>query len=169
MFRAAGLDFLEIETGDFRLTVRRDGVPGDASGLAAAEAPSADGVAAAVDRAPLRATGPPDGGPARPDTGEPALVTAGPQRPATREIPDGSVVISAPTAGVFYRGPQPGAPPFAELGTAVAEGATVGLVEVMKLFNAVTSPVDGVVENVCAADEEVVEAGQPLVIIRPAA
>lgn len=84
------------------------------------------------------------------------------------DVPDGSVVISAPTAGVFYRRPQPGAPAFVEKGAAVTQGATVGLIEVMKLFNAVTSPADGVVDEVRAADEEVVEAGQPLVIIRPA-
>ena len=70
--------------------------------------------------------------------------------------------------GVFYRSPEPGAPPFVEVGARVEEGATMGLVEVMKMFNGVTAPVGGEVVEVLAANDEFVEFGQPLFRLRPA-
>jgi biotin carboxyl carrier protein len=70
--------------------------------------------------------------------------------------------------GVFYRAPEPGAAPFVEVGSVVAEGATLGLVEVMKMFNGVTSPVAGEVVEVLVGNDEFVEFGQPLFRLRPA-
>jgi biotin carboxyl carrier protein len=69
--------------------------------------------------------------------------------------------------GVFYRSPEPGAPPFVEVGARVEEGATLGLVEVMKMFNGVTAPVSGEVVEVLAGNDEFVEFGQPLFRLRP--
>ncbi len=70
--------------------------------------------------------------------------------------------------GVFYRSPEPGAPPFVEVGAQVEAGATMGLVEVMKMFNGVTAPVTGEVVEVLAGNDEFVEFGQPLFRLRPA-
>ena len=50
----------------------------------------------------------------------------------------------------------------------VAKGDTLGLVEVMKLFNSVNAPCAGTVTHVLAGDAAVVAEGQPLVAIRPA-
>jgi biotin carboxyl carrier protein len=71
--------------------------------------------------------------------------------------------------GVFYRAPQPGAPAFVEVGARVDEGATLGLVEVMKMFNSVNAPSAGEVVEVLAANDEFVEFGQPLFRLRPPA
>jgi acetyl-CoA carboxylase biotin carboxyl carrier protein len=67
---------------------------------------------------------------------------------------------------VFYPRPEPGAPPFVEAGSRVEAGATVGLIEVMKVFNAVVSPVDGVIEAVLVGEQELVEYGQDLFAVR---
>ena len=77
---------------------------------------------------------------------------------------DGRSVL-APLAGVFYRSPSPGAPPFVEVGTAVKEGDVVGILEIMKLMNYVTAPCSGVISRICARNEEVVAFGQVLAVI----
>lgn len=75
--------------------------------------------------------------------------------------------VTAPVVGVFYRAPEPGAPPFVEVGDEVGEDTTVGLVEVMKMFNSVTAGVRGVVIEVLVENEAFVEYGQSLMTIRP--
>jgi acetyl-CoA carboxylase biotin carboxyl carrier protein len=70
--------------------------------------------------------------------------------------------------GVFYRAPEPGAAPFVEVGARIQEGSTMGLIEVMKMFNSVTAPMAGEVVEVLVANDEFVEFGQPLFRLRPA-
>jgi acetyl-CoA carboxylase biotin carboxyl carrier protein len=77
--------------------------------------------------------------------------------------------IESPSVGLFWRAPAPGAPPFVEVGDHVAAGATVAIVEVMKLMNHVTSPVDGKVAAILVDNGAAVEFGQPLVIVDPEA
>jgi biotin carboxyl carrier protein len=43
-------------------------------------------------------------------------------------------IVKSPLPGVFYRRPAPDQPPFAEVGAAVTETQTIGLVEIMKQF-----------------------------------
>ena len=50
--------------------------------------------------------------------------------------------------GVFYRAPEPGAPPFVEVGEAVAAGQTLCLLEAMKLFNELKAESPGVVRAI---------------------
>jgi acetyl-CoA carboxylase biotin carboxyl carrier protein len=69
--------------------------------------------------------------------------------------------------GTFYTTPAPGAPPFVQLGDAVNEEATVGLIEVMKVFNAVTAGVKGVIAEICVQNGQFVEYGQPLFFVKP--
>ncbi|MPY85048.1 MAG: biotin carboxyl carrier domain-containing protein [Actinophytocola sp.] len=77
------------------------------------------------------------------------------------------VTVPAPVVGVFYRAPEPGAPPFVQVGDAVADDTTVGLVEVMKMFNGVTAGVSGRVAEILVENDAFVEFGQPLLTIRP--
>lgn len=86
---------------------------------------------------------------------------------AAAEWSEGSVVIRSPMVGTFYRAPQPGAPPFVEVGQAVEPNAVVGIIEVMKLMNSITADVHGTVEQILAGDDSQVEAGQPIIVIRP--
>jgi biotin carboxyl carrier protein len=73
--------------------------------------------------------------------------------------------VPSPLPGTFYRRPSPDQPPFKGEGDAVAAGDTVGLIEVMKSFTAVTADVTGIVVRFHVEDEDAVMAGQPLVDI----
>lgn len=79
----------------------------------------------------------------------------------------GRAVVRSPMVGAFYRAESPGAPPFVEIGARVEPEDAVCLVEVMKLFNTVKAGTKGTVSAILVADGEVVEYGQPLVVIDP--
>ncbi len=70
--------------------------------------------------------------------------------------------ILAPIPGTFYRRPEPGQPPFKAEGDAVAAGETVGIIEVMKTFNAVAAEASGRLVRFLVEDEDAIMAGQPL-------
>lgn len=74
--------------------------------------------------------------------------------------------IPSPLPGTFYRRPSPDAPPFVEPGATVAASDVIGIVEVMKQFNQVETPVAGVVEAFLAEDGDPVDIGQPLLRIK---
>src|SRR5690606_19775313 len=76
-------------------------------------------------------------------------------------------VIHAPTLGVFYRAPEPGAQPFVTEGDMGAPGQQVGIVEAMKLMIPVESDRYGRVEEILVPDATPVEYGQPLLTLRP--
>ncbi len=80
---------------------------------------------------------------------------------------DGLHPIAAPMLGVFYRAPAPGATPFVDVGIRVDEATVVGLIEVMKMMNAVPAGVSGTIVEVCAGNAEVVEYGAPLFRVEP--
>ena len=79
---------------------------------------------------------------------------------------DGAHPIVAPMLGTFYRAPAPGATPFVDVGARVEADTVVCLIEVMKMMNAVPAGVAGTVVEVCAANAELVEAGDPLFRVR---
>jgi biotin carboxyl carrier protein len=80
---------------------------------------------------------------------------------------DGLHPIVAPMLGVFYRAPAPGATPFVDVGARVDEATVVGLIEVMKMMNAVPAGVTGTIVEVCAENAAVVEYGAPLFRVEP--
>lgn len=84
------------------------------------------------------------------------------------DLPAGTHVIKAPMVGTFYRAPEPGARAFVEPGQEVRPDTIVCIIEVMKLMNSVEAGVSGTVTHVLADNAAMVEAGQPLVAIRPA-
>ena len=90
-----------------------------------------------------------------------------PAAPQAHAVPDGSVTVSAPMLGTFYRAPAPNAPPFVNLGDRVKSGDTVGLIEVMKLFMPITAVVGGRIVQIVAQDSTLVEHGQALIVIQP--
>lgn len=76
-------------------------------------------------------------------------------------------VIRAPSVGVFYRSPQPGAEPFVAVGDRVSPGRQVGIVEAMKLMIPVTAEVGGVVTAILKQDGESVQFDEPLFSYSP--
>ena len=68
--------------------------------------------------------------------------------------------------GTFYAGPSPEGEPFVKVGDQVKKGQVLGIIEAMKLMNEVESDYDGTVEAVLVKNEQMVEYGQPLFVIR---
>ena len=91
---------------------------------------------------------------------------ASPAPASAASASEGSVLeVTAPFVGIFYRAPRPGAPPYIEVGSQVEQDTTVGIIEVMKLMNAVRAEVSGTVFEVLVEDGAVVEYGQVLLRI----
>jgi acetyl-CoA carboxylase biotin carboxyl carrier protein len=97
---------------------------------------------------------------------EPGKRGAAPVRERTIEPAEG-VPIKAPLAGVLYTRPSPEEPPFVAVGDPVEPGQVVALIETMKLFNEVAADVAGDVISLAVAEGDLVEAGQPLLFLRP--
>lgn len=141
-------DFLQLELGDMKLTIGKGNAP--------------PGNVAAAQAATPVAT-PPTAPPAVPAPAPAATAQAAKNDPAQ----EGTVAVVAPIMGRFYAKPEPGAAPFVSLGAKVDKDATVGLIEVMKVFNAVRAGVSGVVTEICVQDAQFIEYGQVLFRIRP--
>jgi acetyl-CoA carboxylase biotin carboxyl carrier protein len=73
--------------------------------------------------------------------------------------------VTSPMVGTAYRAPEPGAKPFVEVGTKVAAGQTIMIIEAMKTMNAIPAPRAGTVTQIVVDDGQPVEFGEPLVII----
>ncbi|MFC4536401.1 acetyl-CoA carboxylase biotin carboxyl carrier protein, partial [Sphaerisporangium dianthi] len=114
------------------------------------------------------------GDPARAPDG-PAARCAHPGGPAAAAAPapdgaadaDGAVVVTSPMVGTFYRAHEPGAAPFVEVGDLVEPGQQIGIVEAMKLMNAVQAEHGGRVSEIVAADGAPVQYEEPLLALVP--
>ncbi len=56
--------------------------------------------------------------------------------------------VESPMVGTFYRAPEPGAPPFVEVGDVVAPGQTLCILEAMKLMNEVKADLEAIVHSI---------------------
>ena len=124
---------LEVTRGAIRVRVAKDAP--QRSAAAATPAPAA---------------------PAAATTSGPAVVSA----PTTAEAGN---AITAPLTGIFYRSPSPQAPEFVQIGSVVAAGDVIGLIEAMKLFNEIRSTKSGTVARIVADNGQLVRAHQPLI------
>jgi acetyl-CoA carboxylase biotin carboxyl carrier protein len=75
--------------------------------------------------------------------------------------------VTAPVVGVFYRSANPGAEAFVEVGSRVAAGDTLCILEAMKLMNEIASDYAGVVSRILVENGELVSLGQELFWIEP--
>ena len=139
-------DYFQLEVGELKITVSKgEPIPLAGSSASASAAPS----------------------PARPTAVPAPQAQATKPAPKVAAIPDGMVPITAPLLGTFYVAPEPGAPPFTQVGATITEDTTVGLIEVMKVFNSVRSGVKGVVSEVVAQNGQFVEHGETLFLVKP--
>ncbi|WP_395014768.1 acetyl-CoA carboxylase biotin carboxyl carrier protein [Robinsoniella peoriensis] len=92
-------------------------------------------------------------------------VTAASQTMDGVSVPDGNTV-KAPLVGTFYNAASPENPAFVKVGDVVKKGQTLGIIEAMKLMNEIESEFDGVVEAILIENEQMVEYGQPLFVIK---
>lgn len=137
LLEASSFDELMLEMDGMKLTLRR-GQASHAGAPAAATPPARFG-------APKRPTQP---------TADPTTHANG-------------LAVTAPMPGTFYRASSPGAPPFIEVGAILEPDTVVGIIEVMKLMNAVPAGLKGRVVEICAENAAGVEYGQALVRVEP--
>ena len=74
-------------------------------------------------------------------------------------------LVSSPMVGTAYLGSEPGARPFVDVGSRVAVGETLLIVEAMKTMNHIPAPHAGTVIQILVEDGQPVEFGEPLMII----
>ncbi len=77
------------------------------------------------------------------------------------------VEIKSPMIGRFYRASNQDAEAFVNVGDNVADGQPVCVVEAMKLFNEIESEVSGTIVKVLIEDATPVEYDQPLFLVDP--
>ena len=131
---------IEVERGDLRIRVAREMT------IAAAPVALAPAVAA----------------PAPAAHAAPGAVAEPPAAVAAQYAGD---VVPSPMVGTVYLQPQPGAEPFIRVGSVVAEGQTLLIVEAMKTMNPIPAPRGGKVVEILVADAQPVEFGEPLVVL----
>jgi acetyl-CoA carboxylase biotin carboxyl carrier protein len=73
--------------------------------------------------------------------------------------------VTSPMVGTAYVGPEPGAPPFVDVGSKVVAGETLLIIEAMKTMNQIPAPRAGTVTQILIEDGQPVEFGEPLMII----
>jgi len=98
----------------------------------------------------------------------PAPAAPSPAAPKAASAADPSKhpgVVKSPMVGTAYRSPEPGAPPFIEVGARVSQGDTLLIIEAMKTMNQIPAPHAGKVTMILIENGQPVEFGEPLVII----
>ena len=75
--------------------------------------------------------------------------------------------VKSPMVGTFYSKPEPGAQPYVHVGSQVAKGQVLCIIEAMKIMNEIESEVAGTIREICVTDAHPVEFGQALFRIDP--
>lgn len=151
LLEKSSFDEIRIDEGELHIALSRNGASLTASPAAAR--PETPPPPAAAPAAPT----PVASQPSRPPSGAPAAAAEA-----------GLVEIKAPIVGIFYTSPEPGAEPFVAAGQAIDAEMTVGIIEVMKVFNTVPAGLAGTIVRRLVENGEFVEFGQPLFLVRPA-
>ena len=126
---------IEVEDGDRKIKVRREGTP--VMAYAPAPAPTSAAAPAAAANASAEAA--------------PAAAPAD--------------AVKSPMVGTAYLSPEPGAKPFITPGQTVKAGDTLVIIEAMKVMNPITAPKAGKIGQILIGDAQPVEFDQPLVVI----
>ncbi|MBR1775872.1 acetyl-CoA carboxylase biotin carboxyl carrier protein [bacterium] len=98
----------------------------------------------------------------------PAVVQSAQPAKTTEEAPAAEVqgkAITSPMVGTFYSASSPEAAPFVEIGSEVAVGDVVCIIEAMKLMNEIKSEQTGKVVKICVKNGDPVEFGQVLMYV----
>ena len=76
------------------------------------------------------------------------------------------ITVKSPMVGTFYSKSSPSSEPFVKIGSKVKKGDTLCIIEAMKLMNEIESEYDGEIIEILVKDEEMVDYGKPLFIIK---
>ena len=107
---------------------------------------------------------------AAPVTVAAAAPAAGHAAPAVAAAPIADItkhpgIVPSPMVGTAYMAAEPGARPFVDVGSKVAVGDTLLIIEAMKTMNQIPAPRGGTVTQILFEDGQPVEFGEPLMII----
>ncbi|SOE02383.1 acetyl-CoA carboxylase biotin carboxyl carrier protein [Blastococcus haudaquaticus] len=149
---SSGLAELHLELADLTLTVRREGAAGWTAEQQVTREPVVDGRSGH--------SGPSQG--AEPEDGKGHNGHFGPP------VGEGLVAVRPPLLGTFFRAPQPGAPPFVDVGDPVDTETVVGIVETMKMMTPVHAGVRGTVVEFRVGNGEFADADAVLLVVEPA-
>jgi acetyl-CoA carboxylase biotin carboxyl carrier protein len=100
-----------------------------------------------------------------PQTAAPVAAPAAMEAPAADDWKTHPGLVKSPIVGTAYLTPEPGGAPFVTEGAQVAAGATLLIIEAMKVMNPITAPKSGTVKRILIRSEQPVEYDEPLVII----
>jgi acetyl-CoA carboxylase biotin carboxyl carrier protein len=140
----SGLNEVNIETEELKISVKRD-------------PETRIQAAAPVAVAPVAAPAP-----AAPTAAAPKADT-----PAAAASDKKYLEVRSPMIGTFYRSPNPDSPSFVQVGDKVTAGQTVCIIEAMKLFNEIESDVSGTIVKVMVENSSPVEYDQVLFLVEP--
>lgn len=152
MINKSNIGEVSIEEKGFKLTIKQKEEP-------------AQNVIAAPVHAAMPAYAPPAAAASQPAA---ASNPAAPAPKAAEPAADNLITIKSPMIGTFYRSPAPGKPVFVEVGSEIAPGKVVCIIEAMKLFNEIESEVSGKIVKILVDDASPVEYDQPLFLVEPA-
>lgn len=133
---------VSIETEGLKVSVKKNSAVAPVVTVAAAPAPVAAAPAAA---------------PAAPATA-----------PAAASVADNLYTVKSPMIGTFYRAAGPDKDNFVEVGSEIAPGKTLCMIEAMKLFNEIDSEVSGKIVQILVENASPVEFDQPLFVVEKA-
>jgi len=134
---------VSIETEGLKVSVKKNSAVAPTVTVAAAPAPvAAAPVAAAPAAAPAAAV----------------------EAPAA----DNLYTVKSPMIGTFYRAAGPDKENFVEVGSEIAPGKTLCMIEAMKLFNDIDSEVSGKIVKILVDNASPVEFDQPLFLVEKA-
>jgi acetyl-CoA carboxylase biotin carboxyl carrier protein len=105
--------------------------------------------------------------PALPESGRAGEASAVPDVGGAGEGKESLVEIKSPMVGTFYAQPEPGADPYVRVGTRIAPGHTLCIIEAMKIMNPIDAEISGVIGEICVQDAQPVEYGQVLFRVDP--
>ncbi|MXW18954.1 MAG: acetyl-CoA carboxylase biotin carboxyl carrier protein [Gemmatimonadetes bacterium] len=146
MLDESSLDNLEIRRGGTRIRLSKS-----AGGNAVASVAPANNATPVAESATAPAAPP-----------EPA--PASPPEPVSANL----VEVTSPMVGTFYRAPSPEAAPYVEVGSQVASGDVLCVIEAMKLMNELECEAAGRIVEICVDNAEPVDFGQVLFRVDPA-
>ena len=136
---ATNLTEIEVHDGDRKVRVARK--------------PAAPAMAYAPAPAPMAATAPATAA---------APVAAA---PAVDDVGKHPGLVRAPIVGTAYLTPDPTSPPYVSVGSTVKVGATLLIIEAMKVMNPITATKAGTVTRILVTNEQPVEYDEPLIVI----
>ncbi len=150
MINKSNIGELTVEQKDFKITIKQ----------------KEEHVTQVVSAAPMHAAPVQAFAPPIIPTAASALPTDNAKAAETAAV--NTITIKSPMIGTFYRKSSPDKPSLTDVGSVVAPGDVVCIIEAMKLFNEIESEVKGRIVKVLVEDSSPVEYDQPLFLVEPA-